>query len=104
MGPNTQAHQTLRVDVVRCNRPRQQHWLGWRTARAVLMQDYHAGAPVPAATKRGQVSLLQASDPCCVEETRRGGKYLASLSLGQHVSCLSQELPPPLAPGGKEGR
>eukprot|EP00903_Cladosiphon_okamuranus_P014633 g13569.t1 len=37
------------------DRPRQQHWSGWRTARAVLMQDYHAGTPVPAATKRGQV-------------------------------------------------
>eukprot|EP00752_Nemacystus_decipiens_P011879 g10534.t1 len=36
------------------DRPRQQHWLGWRTARAVLMQDCHAGAPIPAATQREQ--------------------------------------------------
>lgn len=45
------------------SRPRQQHWLGSRTARAVLMQEFYACAPTsaPAATKTGQQSPLEVS-------------------------------------------
>ncbi|CBN74279.1 conserved unknown protein [Ectocarpus siliculosus] len=50
------------------DRPRQQYWLGSRTARATLMQDFYAGAPAPAppASKLEQVrdsSIIQSSVP-----------------------------------------
>ncbi|CAM9492407.1 unnamed protein product [Sphacelaria rigidula] len=35
------------------DRPTQQHWVGSRTARAILMQDFYAGAPTPQAAAAG---------------------------------------------------
>ncbi|CAM9715747.1 unnamed protein product, partial [Hapterophycus canaliculatus] len=47
------------------SRPRQQHWLGSRTARATLVQDFYAGMPAPAppASKNDQVVPLHGAIP-----------------------------------------
>ncbi|CAM9912128.1 unnamed protein product, partial [Scytosiphon promiscuus] len=51
------------------DRPRQQHWLGSRTARATLVQDFYAGMPAPAPPGRPPGSRNEVCEGCSAAST-----------------------------------